>query len=375
MPIIRSIYWEQNSIEELIYKFPFNNLATGSVLTVNESQEALFYKSGVLITTFGPGRHVLSTSNFPVLSKALDNVISGSETTFLAEVWFVSKLEKRNILWGAGNLRIMDPYFQIPIKLSSRGQYGFRVDDGALFVKKVIGTIGFASSELIEEQFRVDVIESFKVTVSSYMKEQGININELTSEYRGLSVSVKKEIQNAFDAYGVEVLNFNIEGIDIDEEDKNYQTVMEGVAEQAKLRKLGVNYVQKRQIDIAETAAGNEGAGNFMGMGMGLGVGQTMGGMVNNAIQQSNLATTSAVPPTPQLPSYYVAKNGQTTGPFRIDVIQEMIVNREVTPVTYIYKVGGNNWVFAKDDPEISQILAMLTPPPPPSMPPVPPTM
>ena len=285
MPIIRSIYWEQNSIEELIYKFPFNNLATGSVLTVNESQEALFYKSGVLITTFGPGRHVLSTSNFPILSKVLDNVISGGETTFLAEVWFVSKLEKRNILWGAGNLRIMDPYFQIPIKLSSRGQYGFRVDDGALFVKKVIGTIGFASSELIEEQFRVDVIESFKVTVSSYMKEQGININELASEYRGLSVSVKKEIQNAFDAYGVEVLNFNIEGIDIDEEDKNYQTVMEGVAEQAKLRKLGVNYVQKRQIDIAETAAGNEGAGNFMGMGMGLGgaFGGAMNGMAQNA--------------------------------------------------------------------------------------------
>ncbi|MCQ2238244.1 MAG: SPFH domain-containing protein [Bacteroidaceae bacterium] len=374
MPIVRSIYWEQKSIEELIYKFPFNNLATGSVLTVNESQEALFFKSGVLITKFGPGRHVLSTSNFPILSKILDKAISGGDTTFLAEVWFVSKLEKRNILWGAGNLRVMDPYFQIPIKLSSRGQYGFRVDDGALFVNKVIGTIGFASSELIEEQFRVDVIESFKVTVSSYMKEQGININELASEYRGLSASVKKEIQNAFDAYGVEILNFNIEGIDIDEEDKNYQTVMEGVAEQAKLKKLGVNYVQKRQIDIAETAAGNEGAGNFMGMGMGLGVGQTMGGMVNNAIQQSNL-TASAVPPTPQLPSYYVAKSGQTTGPYRIDVIQEMIVNREVTPITYVYKVGGTNWIFAKDDPEISQILSMLTPPPPPSMPPAPPSM
>ncbi len=45
---------------------------------------------------------------------------------------------------------------------------------------------------------------------------------------------------------------------------------MEGIAEQAKLNKLGVNYLQQKQIDIAQTAAGNEGAGNFMGIGMGL---------------------------------------------------------------------------------------------------------
>ena len=49
MPIIRSIYWEQNNQEELVYKFPFNNLTLGSVLTVNESQEAFFFKNGTCI--------------------------------------------------------------------------------------------------------------------------------------------------------------------------------------------------------------------------------------------------------------------------------------------------------------------------------------
>ena len=39
MAIIKSIYWEQNSREDLVYKFPFNNVTTGSVLTVNESVE------------------------------------------------------------------------------------------------------------------------------------------------------------------------------------------------------------------------------------------------------------------------------------------------------------------------------------------------
>ena len=42
MPIIKSIHWEQDNPEELVYKFPFNNITLGSILTVNESQEAFF---------------------------------------------------------------------------------------------------------------------------------------------------------------------------------------------------------------------------------------------------------------------------------------------------------------------------------------------
>ena len=120
MVLIKSIYWEQQNREELVYKFPFNNISLGSVLTVNESQEALFFKSGVLCDAFGSGRHTLSTANLPILSKLI-NLPSGGDTTFMAEVWFVSKLDKRNMFWGTGGLRIIDPYFQIPIKISARG--------------------------------------------------------------------------------------------------------------------------------------------------------------------------------------------------------------------------------------------------------------
>ena len=140
-----------------------------------------------------------------------------------------------------------------------------------------------------------------------------------------------------------------------DESDKGYQTVMEGVAEQAKLSKLGVSYTQQKQLDIAQTAAGNEGAGNFIGIGMGLGMGNAVGQMVG-----------STMPQAPQLSSYYIAKNGQTTGPFTIDIIQGMIKQGEVSATTYVYKVGGQAWVLAADDAEVSRLLSLTTPPPPP---------
>ena len=357
MTLIKSIYWEQENREDLIYKFPFNNISLGSVLTVNESQEALFFKSGVLCDTFGAGRHTLSTANLPVLNK-LVNLPSGGDTTFMAEVWFVSKLDKRNMFWGTGGLRIIDPYFQIPIKISARGQYGVRISDSALFLKKLVGTLPYITTELVEEQFRIDVVETVKVSISKFMKEENVNINELGVSYKELSKSVSKDLQAVFDEYGVELLNFNVENIGFDENDKGYQTVMEGVAEQAKLSKLGVSYTQQKQLDIAQTAAGNEGAGNFMGIGMGLGMGNAVGQMVGSTMQ--------SMPQAPQMSSYYIAKNGQTTGPFTIDIIQGMIKQGEVSATTYIYKVGGQAWVLAADDAEMSRLLSLMTPPPPP---------
>lgn len=362
MTIIKSLYWEQTDREDLVYKFPFNNITTGSVLTVNESQEAFFFKSGVLCDSFTAGRHILSTANLPLLQKII-NLSSGEDTTFTAEVWFINKLDKRNMLWGTGGLRIIDPYFQIPIKLSARGQYGFRISDGGVFLKKLIGTIGFASTELIEEQFRLDVIEAVKVSIAKFMKESNININEIGTEYRALAKTISQNLQLVFDEYGVQLLNLNVEDISFDETDKGYQTVMEGIAEQAKLSKLGINYLQQKQIDIAQTAAGNEGAGTFMGIGLGVGVGNQLGNIVGESVRKSGLETAIA---PPQLPSFYVAKDGQTIGPFTLDAIHEMILRKEIITTTYVYRVGGREWTPAINESELAQLLSMLMPPPPP---------
>ena len=228
-------------------------------------------------------------------------------------------------------------------------------------MKKLIGTIGFANTELIEDQFRSDVIESVKITIAKFMKENNININEIGMEYKALAKSIYKNLQSTFDEYGVELLNFNVEDIGFDESDKGYQTVMEGIAEKAKLSKLGVNYLQQKQIDIAQTAAGNEGAGNFMGIGMGFGMGNSIGNIASNMIQQSGI-----IPPPPQMSSYYVAKDGQTTGPFTMDILRNMIMKKEITSSTYVYKVGGNAWLLVANVPELMQILSSLMPPPPP---------
>ena len=364
-PLLDSIYWDQQGSNELVYKFPKEGITTGSVLTVRESQVAYFFKNGTLCDKFTFGRHTLSSQNLPLLNK-LVNLPSHGKTTFISEVWFVSKLEKRNCLWGTGGMRIIDPYFQIPVKVSSRGQYGIRIDDGALFLKKLVGTMKMYDTRTIEQQFRTDVIECVKTSIANYMKKQNLNINELGTEYRNVAKFIIKDLQASFDEYGIELLNFNIEDISIDESDAGYKRVMEGVAENARLKQLGVDYLQQKQIDIAQTAAGNEGAGTFMGIGMGIGAGQQMGQIISGALQQMGTGAQIQTPPPPANLSFFVAFNGQTQGPFGIKRIKEMILNGLINTTTYVYRVGGNLWMTAENVLEIKQIFESLMPPPPP---------
>ena len=75
----------------------------------------------------------------------------------------------------------------------------------------------------------------------------------------------------------------------IEQETKAQQMILEaqGIAEKRKIE--GYTYQQERGFDVAEGLASNEGAGgNLASMGIGLGVmagvGNTIGGVVNNAI-------------------------------------------------------------------------------------------
>ena len=45
-----------------VWKHPVTDFNIGTMLIVHESQEAVFYSSGQILDTFGPGRHVLKTA-------------------------------------------------------------------------------------------------------------------------------------------------------------------------------------------------------------------------------------------------------------------------------------------------------------------------
>ena len=71
----------------------------GSQVIVEESQEAVFFRDGKALDTFGPGRHTLATQNLPFLTKLIGVPFEG-KSPFQAAVVFVSTKTFLDLKWG-----------------------------------------------------------------------------------------------------------------------------------------------------------------------------------------------------------------------------------------------------------------------------------
>ena len=86
------IQHQDRSGNTLVARWPADGTAPirlGSQLIVEESQQAVFYRDGKALDTFGPGRHTLATQNIPLLA-SLFGIPFGGDSPFQAAVVFVS---------------------------------------------------------------------------------------------------------------------------------------------------------------------------------------------------------------------------------------------------------------------------------------------
>jgi membrane protease subunit (stomatin/prohibitin family) len=270
---------------ELVWKFPYDNLSIGAQLIVNESQEAIFYKGGQALDTFGPGTHTLSASNIPLLQK-LVNLPFGGKTPFTAEVWYINKTVKRDLKWGTKDpIRIQDPNYKIIIPVRAYGEVGIVISDARNFMTQIIGTMHTADILTISKNFSSLIVTKTKDTIASFIVKKRTSVLEIPAMIDELSELCKERFTSEFEKYGLQVTNFYIESINYPDDDSSVIQLQSALAKKAEMDIIGYNYQQERTFDTLETAAGNEGnSGNMMGAGMGLGMGVGVGGAFGNAM-------------------------------------------------------------------------------------------
>ena len=81
-----------------------------------------------------------------------------------------------------------------------------------------------------------------------------------------------------------------------------------------------------------------------------------------------------APPPMPAQSTYFVAVNGQQSGPFDMNTLSSMVANGQLTKDSLVWKQGMPSWAAAGTVQELSALFGAV-PPPMPGMPPVPPQM
>ena len=99
------IEWIDDSRDTLSMRYveaSNHEIKRGAQLTVRELQVAQFASEGEYGDTFGPGRHVLTTPNIPILT-SLQSWKYGFESPFKADVYFVVMRLFTGNRWGTAN--------------------------------------------------------------------------------------------------------------------------------------------------------------------------------------------------------------------------------------------------------------------------------
>ena len=218
-----------------IWKHPCEDFNSMTQLIVHESQEAIFFMNGQALDLFGAGRHTLETQNIPLLGRLL-NLVTGGDTPFHCEVYFINKTVQMAVKWGTDSkVRFLDPNLGIPLEIGACGEMNLAVLDSRKLLLKLVGTmngiawedsgVGFTKS--IQNCFRPLISTAVKSHLSNAIKSNNIDILEIDERLEQLSEIMRQSILGGFEEYGLTIPQFYITNIALPDNDPNFRRMKE----------------------------------------------------------------------------------------------------------------------------------------------------
>jgi membrane protease subunit (stomatin/prohibitin family) len=195
------IEWKTAGSEDIVWRYPNEEITWGAQLIVHEYEMAVFFRDGKAYDVFGPGRHTLTTLNLPVLTRLLTFIAGYGEKPFKAAVIYIStKVFEGKFGTSAQTTELA------PLKVF--GGFWFKIENAQLFVNEVVGgqnayatadvnnfLRGYLNEKIIDELSHYDLI-----TVFTRLDET--------------SVIVKNSLTDYFKRLGIELTDLRFEGID-----------------------------------------------------------------------------------------------------------------------------------------------------------------
>lgn len=413
-----------------------NAIRWGSSLRVKEGEVAVFvYNQGNGIMQEyieGPYDQIIETQNLPVLASIIGLSYKGG-TPFQAEIYYINLARVIQIPFAVPYFDLYDPRFlDFGVPTAVRGKITFSIADYREFI--MIHRLMNFDLNTFQIQIRDAVTRYVKDIVMNATSEKNIPVVQIEREINRINESVESNVKERFlKDFAVNITAVDINAIEVDKTSDGYMQLKrvtqdvttatvqaqtevnikniqdtqrintENIEDTLRIQREEAQYAQRKQTESANYAAyqmekqaevgiagayalgqmGTNGAtemsgsvmnpaGMMAGMAMGGAIGQNMAGMMAgmmNGVQQNN---NGVAPPPVTKSTFYVAVNGQSTGPFDIHVLNQMVSAGSMTKETLVWKQGMESWAQAETVQEIQGIFGNV-PPIPGEVPPVPP--
>jgi len=133
-----------------------------------------------------------------------------------------------------------------------------------------------------------------------------------------------------------------------------------GVAGAEALGKMGENGAGS--VDLGGGDTGFNPAAMMAGMALGGAVGQNIAGTMNGIMSNINQPQSEQTPPPVPVSKYYVAVDGNSTGPYDVKKLQEMADNGQLKKDSLVWKKGMADWVRADSVEELKDLFTDIPP-------------
>ena len=393
-----------------------NAIRWGSSLRVKDGEAAIFVynqKDGVMQDYIeGPYDDIVKTANFPVLASIIGLVYDGG-TPFQAEVYFINLARIIQVKFGVPFFDIYDPRFlDFGVPVAVRGTITFKISDYKEFIK--LNRLNTFTLESFQKQIRDAECRYVKDVVENAPAQNNIPVIQIETKIGLINDVAELNIKDRLrENFGVDVSGVDISAVEIDKTSEGYRQLMavtkditatkiqaetqdyverlriqreEGqysMHKQTQTQNIGAFQVEKQaEVGVAGAQAlgqmGANGAGDvnlggngdgfnmaamMASMAVGGAVGQNIAGSVNSMMSGINQPIQSNVTPPPITNStYYVAINGQATGPFNVATLKQMLNQGQFSSESLVWKEGMTNWMMANQVDELKSLFVSIPP-------------
>jgi membrane protease subunit (stomatin/prohibitin family) len=285
------IQYQDPTGETMVSRWPANgtkDIRLGSQLIVEESQQAVFFRDGKALDTFGPGRHTLATQNVPILASVF-GIPFGGKSPFQAAVFFVSTKTFLDLKWGTKEPVIFRDQELAMVRLRAFGKFAVRIVNAQVFVNTVVGSRGLYSTQGVEDYFRDAIV----ARLTDVLGENLTSIFDLPKLYDELAMGLKARVADDFSKYGIELVDLYMGAITPPEE---VQKVIDERSGMGALGDMNAYMKFKTARAIGDAAQGGGGTGDTMGAGLGVGMGAGLGAMLPQMMREAMQSGGTAQP-------------------------------------------------------------------------------
>ena len=195
------IEWTGAGPEDIIWRYPTEDIVWGAQLIVHEYEAAVFFRDGKAYDTLGPGRHTLTTLNVPLLTKAFSKLAGFGETPFKAAVVFISTKQFAGKFGNRAQTTELAP-------LMTFGSFYLAVEDAGLFVNEVVGGQSAYTTTSVNDFLRGFINERMIDDLSKY------DLITVFTKLDETSAGVKGSLIEYFRRIGLKLIDLKFEGID-----------------------------------------------------------------------------------------------------------------------------------------------------------------